>query len=223
MATALPDNSGSGAPRMSFKMRAARWLHFIPLVRAMVETRTAQTPVKLRMWLLQKVLGENRAAYWPMHHSSTVSAPERILAGVDTCPGYMPGCYIQGRGGIIIGDYTQISANVGIISGNHDLYDTRLHVDSGAMPSVRIGAYGWIGMNATILPGVHLGDFTIVGAGAVVTKSFPEGYCVLVGNPARVVKTLERERCVRFQNAHEYYGYIPKHAFPAFRARHLQL
>ncbi len=172
------------------------------------------------MWFMQTVLGFNRGVYWPVHFTSNVSHWRRICVGVDVSPGYSSGCYIQGIGRIYIGDYTQIAPNVGIISANHSLYNTRHH-DSSEV--VRIGAYGWIGMNAVVLPGVVLGDFTIVGAGAVVTKSFPEGYCVVAGNPAKVIRNLAREEAVRYRNPHEYNGYIPHAKFAAFRAKYLNV
>ena len=37
----------------------------------------------------------------------------------------MKGCYIQGRGGITIGNNNFIAPNVVIISANHDVYDKR--------------------------------------------------------------------------------------------------
>ncbi|GJQ03941.1 acyltransferase [Capnocytophaga canimorsus] len=131
---------------------------------------------------------------------------------IDTNPRYSPGCYIQGGGRVYIGDYTQIAPNVGIISSNHDLYDSREKVRK----EVVIGKYCWIGMNAMILPGVKLGDFTIVAAGTVVTKSFEEGYCVIGGNPARKIKELDKEKCIPFKNKYEYHGYIPKKKFLKF-------
>lgn len=181
------------------------------------ETRDTQTPATIAHWLQQQVLRVNPGAYWPTHHSSVVTNPRNILIGVETSPGLMPGCYVQGIGTISIGDYTQIAANVGIISANHSLEDNRAHRPS----HVEIGAYGWIGMGATILPGVVLGDFTVVGAGAVVTRSFPEGHCVVAGNPARLVKKLDPQACVRHRSAHEYHGYIRREDFAAFRARYL--
>lgn len=77
------------------------------------------------MWFVQKVLGYNKSAYWPMHHSSIVSYPKNVHVGIDTCPGYNPGCYVHAVNKIFIGDYTQIAPNVGLMSGNHDLYDFR--------------------------------------------------------------------------------------------------
>jgi acetyltransferase-like isoleucine patch superfamily enzyme len=190
----------------------------IPALRPIHETRDTQTPITARMWFLQKALGFNRDVYWPVHFTSIVSGSWRnVYCGIETCPGFSPGCYIQAIGKIYIGDYTQIAPNVGIISANHNLHDNRKHIVS----EVRIGSYGWIGMNAVILPGVILGDFTIVGAGAVVTKSFEEGYCVLAGNPARMVRKLDPAQCVRHHSAFEYNGYVKHTDFEAFRQRYL--
>jgi acetyltransferase-like isoleucine patch superfamily enzyme len=188
--------------------------------RIVFETRDTQTPVTFRRWIMQKVLGFNRGAYWPVHFSSTVTNWRNVYAGVDVSPGYSPGCYIQAIREVYIGDYTQIAPNVGIISMNHDVHDSRNH---SGKTGVHIGRYCWIGMNAVILPGVTLGDFTIVGAGSVVTKSQPEGYCVVAGNPASMIRRLDREKCVRFRNVNEYNGYISAERFESFRVKHLRV
>lgn len=181
------------------------------------KTRKTQTPINIKIWFNQKVLGYNKDVYWPVHRSSMVVCSQNIYAGIETCPGYMPGCYIQGIGKIYIGDYTQIAANVGIISANHDLYDNRKHLPK----EVRIGKYCWIGMGAIILPGVELGDYTIVAAGSVVSKSFSEGFCVIGGNPAKLIKTIEKEKCVFHKSEHEYNGYIPATKFEDYRQKYL--
>lgn len=190
---------------------------FLPYFKFIRENRENQCAITFQMWFIQQILGINRGPYWPIHHSSLVSGWPNIYAGIDTCPGLMPGCYIQAIGKIYIGDYTQIAPNVGIISANHSTTDTREHVAN----QVIIGKYCWIGMGAIILPGVTLGDFTIVGAGAIVTKSFPEGYCVIAGNPARKIKTLTPESCKPFTNRHKYNGYIKNEDFEEFRKKFL--
>lgn len=167
------------------------------------ETRSTQTPITWRILFFQKFLGFNRNVHWPMHYSSIVTGVKNIDLGIDTNPGYMPGCYIQGVGKITIGDYTQISSNVGLITANHDIHDSRKHF----VDSISIGRYGWIGMNVVILPGVNLGDHTIVGAGSVVTKSFPDGYCVIAGNPAKIIKEMNSDQCVEFENKFLYKGF----------------
>ncbi len=191
----------------------------LPAFRFDRETRVTQTPATFENWWSQYILGYNRGPYWPVDRSSRVTGWQNILIGVETSPGLMPGCYIQAIGRISIGDYTQIAANVGIISANHDHYDNRKHIPK----DITIGKYCWIGMGAVILPGVTLGDFTIVGANAVVTKSFPDGHCVLAGAPCRILKELDSNRCVRHQSPHEYHGFIPKNKFEAFRAKYLTL
>jgi acetyltransferase-like isoleucine patch superfamily enzyme len=184
------------------------------------ETRNTQTPITFKMWFIQRILGFNKSAYWPMHHSSFVGISSKVICGIETCPGYMPGCYIQAINGIKIGDYTQIAANVGLISSNHSVVDNRGHVE--ATPIV-IGEYCWIGMNSVILPEVQLGDFTIVGAGSIVTKSFIEGYCVIAGNPAKKIRDLSRDECVRHKSEIEYNGYIKNSNFEEYKKRYLYI
>ena len=182
-------------------------------------TKGYQVPSTFMHWYRQFVKGNGRI-YFPVHPRSQVTIPEKVLAGIDAYPGVMPGCYIQSKEGIIIGDYTQIAPNVAIISANHDRYDTRKHVR--AVP-VKIGKYCWIGFGAILLPEVELGDFTIVAAGAVVTKSFPEGHCVLGGNPAKVISQLEKNKCVRYEYDKKYIGFISNELFQDFRDQYLEI
>jgi acetyltransferase-like isoleucine patch superfamily enzyme len=189
----------------------------IPYFSFLFNTTSYQSRVSLKFWFRQKVLniGGNKRVYWPVEPSSMVLDAQNILVGVDTCPGLMRGCYIQGRAGIVIGDYTQIGPNVVIVSANHDVYDTRKHIEG----KVKIGDYCWLGAGSKIMPGVKLGDYTIVGAGAVVTKSFPGGYCVLGGVPARIIKNLDPEKCIKFELSPKFYGYLNEKQYSVFKKR----
>ena len=193
----------------------------LPFFGFLRHTTDYQGAINFSFWFKHKVLnlGGNRKAYWPVHWTSKIHDAENILVGVDAYPGIMNGCYIQGKGGIIIGDYTQIAPNVAIVSANHDVYDSRKHILEG----VRIGKYCWIGAGAKIMPGVELGDWTIVGAGAVVTKSFSGGHCVIGGVPAVQIKELDRSKCVPFTNKVEYVGYIRADRFAEFRKKYLTI
>jgi acetyltransferase-like isoleucine patch superfamily enzyme len=194
---------------------------FIPFFKFIKETTDYQNKTNFEFWFKQKVLnlGGNKKAYWPVHYTSQVYDAQNILIGIDAYPGIMKGCYITGKGGIIIGDYTQIAPNVIIVSANHDVYDSRKHI----CKPVKIGKYCWIGAGAKIMPGVQLGDWTIVAAGAVVTKSFVEGHCIVAGVPAKKIKELELEKCVPFSNAILYNGYIKSDEFEVFRKRNLTI
>lgn len=187
--------------------------------RIVLETSKTQTPVSFFQIFKFKIFKLGRGPYWPVHPSSKIANYKNILIGIETSPGLMPGCYIQGNGKIFLGDYTQIGPGVGIISSNHDIFDNRI----GKFSTVEIGKYCWIGMNSVILPGVTLGDFTIVGAGSIVTKSFSEGYCVIGGNPAKVIKKINPTDCIKFKSDHEYVGYIKKEEFNNYRLKNLNL
>lgn len=146
--------------------------------------------------------------YWPASRTCIIVEHKNIYIGKNSKIG-RSGNYIQGGGGIYVGDYVQVASNVGILSQNHDLYDHSISIKK----EVIIGDYCWIGMNSVILPGVTLGTRTIVAAGSVVTKSFNEGYCVIGGNPARVIKKLEQSDCKFYTSECEYYGFYDKDDF----------
>jgi acetyltransferase-like isoleucine patch superfamily enzyme len=146
-------------------------------------------------FIYKYIFRQNRNVPWMIHHTSTVHIPEKIIRGKNVYPGDSPYNYIEASNGLTIGDYTNISPNVGIISANHDLIDNAIVLTA---PPISIGKFCWIGMNAVILPGVQLGDFTIVGAGAIVSRSFPDGYCVIAGNPAKIINHLDKKACEQF-------------------------
>lgn len=162
-------------------------------------------------------LGINKI-YWPKEKTCLVTNPRRIYVGKNSKIG-RPGAYIQGAGGIYIGNYVRFGPNVGILSSNHDLYDRTKYNNK----PIRIGDYCWIGMNSTVLAGVELGPSTIVGANSVVTKSFPDGYCVIAGNPAKIIKLLDKEMVVTDYHQIEYYGYIPADQFESIKHKYIDL
>lgn len=98
-------------------------------------------------------------------------------------------CYIDGSGGVEIGDYSLLGVNVVILSSSHrfDQPGTLIQRSGKVFQSTRIGPDVWIGSNAVIRAGIEIGRGCVVGAGAVVTKSFPE-YSVIAGVPARLIR-----------------------------------
>lgn len=190
----------------SLLQRYLRWWPF----KSIIETIDTAAPIRPSTFILQKCIGFNRSAYWPMHHSSTITGARSIEIGVGCAPGLSSGCYLNGSQGIKIGDYTLVAPNVGIITTNHDIHNLKLEIPS---KGVVIGKNCWIGMNAVVLPGVRLGDHTIVAAGSVVTKQFPNGYCVLAGIPAKVIRNLDPHDLKSIGNKYQYVGYYKKDYF----------
>lgn len=179
-------------------------IRFTSAIRAFLNSRGGPAPISLRLFLLQRVFGINKNAYWPVHWTSSVSNPENISIGICTQPGLSPGCYIQGHGKIAFGQCVLIGPNVGVISANHSVVDTSLTIRS----EVTIADYCWIGFGAVILPGVSLGQHTVVAANSVVVAGKYPPYCVLAGNPAKVVKNLNKTDCVKWKPTSSMHGYF---------------
>ena len=104
-------------------------------------------------------------------------------------------CCLDGRGGLTIGDYVNISAGVWILTDSHDMNDPLFRE---VLAPVKIGDYAWIGSRALILPGVTVGEGAVVAAGAVVTRDV-EPYTVVAGVPARPVGTRKQRPSPQFR------------------------
>lgn len=102
--------------------------------------------------------------------------------------GFNYGCYVNGFGGLTIGDRSIIGPNSMIHTANHETDINKPIVEQGWVKQpVTIGKDCWIGMGVNILPGVTIGDGVIIGAGSVVPKDLPP-YTIAVGNPCKVIK-----------------------------------
>lgn len=99
-------------------------------------------------------------------------------------------CYINGVGGIEIGNFVLIGSNVTISSGMHpiDGRDKPVFARQSVPKRIVIENDVWIGAGAVIMPGIRLAKGTVVGANSVVTKDTEE-YSVVVGAPARKIRT----------------------------------
>lgn len=163
-----------------------------------------------------KLFGDK--VYWYYHKSCIIANPKRIFVGKNSLVG-REGCYIQGAGGVYIGNYVRIAPNVGILSSNHDFYDH----GKASLKSIKIDDYCWLGMNSIVTAGVELGPRTIVAAGAVVTKSFEDGFCVLAGNPAKVIRLLDKEKFMPWRNKEEWYGFLNEKEFEKQKKKYLNI
>jgi len=95
-----------------------------------------------------------------------------------------------GRGGISIGDFVQIAADVSFDTASHPLEFTEGEARPTILGPIRVEDHVWIGTGAKILPGVTVGRGAVVAAGAVVTADVPP--MTLVGGvPARILRQIE--------------------------------
>lgn len=102
--------------------------------------------------------------------------------------GFNHGCYVNGYGGLSIGDRSIFGPYTMVHTANHEMdLATPIPEQGWKMGAVVVGADCWIGMGVCILPGVTIGEGCVVGAGAVVAKDLAP-YSVAVGNPARAIR-----------------------------------
>jgi maltose O-acetyltransferase len=94
-------------------------------------------------------------------------------------------CRLDSRGGLSIGNNVSISAEVCILTAEHDVQSDDF---TGINSPVSIGNYVFVGTRAMILPGASLGEGSVIAAGAIVTKNV-EPYAIMAGVPARRIGT----------------------------------
>jgi len=99
------------------------------------------------------------------------------------------GCYVNGYGGLTIGDRAGIGPFCMIHTANHVFADPDRPIKEQGWEKrpVVLGRDCWLGMGVTVVPGVTVGDGVVVGAGSVVVSDLP-AWTVAAGNPARVIK-----------------------------------
>lgn len=103
-------------------------------------------------------------------------------------------CYLDGRGGLTIGNNVNVSFGTTIVTLQHDYNDPDFCCEAGP---VIINDYAWIGAKAMILPGVTIGEGAVVAAGAVVTRDVAP-YTVVGGVPAKFITN--RNKNLKYNN-----------------------
>ncbi len=138
----------------------------------------------------------HRASRWLWHHNLKLPARwlshiMRFLTGIEIHPGATigPGFFIDHGMGIVIGETTEIGADVslyhGVTLGGTSNEKVKRH------PTLEDGVV--VGAGAKILGGITIGADSRVGANAVVVKPVPAN-SVVVGIPGRVIKRGQKNR-----------------------------
>jgi maltose O-acetyltransferase len=98
-------------------------------------------------------------------------------------------CYLDGRGGLEIGNNVNVSPECYLLSLTHDLHAKDFHAKA---KKTLIQDYCWLGARTLILPGIQISYGVVVGAGSVVTKSFDKNQ-IIAGVPAKVIGQREED------------------------------
>lgn len=96
------------------------------------------------------------------------------------------------RGGVFIGRFAQIGANVSFETVSHEIDFESGKARPDQVAPIVVEDHVWIGSGAIILGGVTIGRGSIVAAGAVVTRDVPP-LTVVGGVPAKALRTVNEK------------------------------
>lgn len=126
-----------------------------------------------------------------LHRSVFLLSPWHIRIGDNV--NVQMNCFLDGRGGITIGNNVDLTPGVRILTEQHDIdspsYDT-------VKKAVVIHDHVVVGSWALILPGVTVGEGAVIAAGSVVTRNV-DPYTMVAGNPA--VRKRDRKRVIDYR------------------------
>jgi maltose O-acetyltransferase len=88
-----------------------------------------------------------------------------------------------------IGKNCDISSNVSIVTGTHEIGSKYRAAGKETSKDIYIGDGVWIGYGSLILPGVKIGDGTIIAAGSVINRNIPD-YVLAAGCPAQIKRRI---------------------------------
>ena len=141
-----------------------------------------------------------------VHGKTTIYYVEKLTLGNHVRIG--EGAFLFARGGITIGENTQISRNVLIYSANHNVAGDAIPYDDKYIDkSVIIGESVWIGMNVVITPGVKIGNGAIIGMGTVISKDVPEG-AIVVGAKQRIISHRDMGKFDSLKESNKLFGLL---------------
>ncbi len=128
--------------------------------------------------ILRMKIGTGTSIHW----QARFFKPSGISIGDDCVIGNNN--FLDGRSGIVIGNRVVTSAEVMILTLQHDIDSPDFRAEGGP---VIIEDYVFLGARVLILPNVRIGYGAVVGAGSVVTSDVPP-YAVVGGVPARFIR-----------------------------------
>lgn len=146
----------------------------------------------MRSWVCSRLF-ESAGPGLNVHHGAAFGLGRNIRVGDETNIGI--DAYINGRGGVILGDNVLMGPEVMIYTGTHTFSHPVMPIRRQPMryAPVTIGNDVWLGARSIILPGITIDDGCIVGANSVVTKDLPPR-SIAVGSPARVIGNRTSDR-----------------------------
>lgn len=113
-----------------------------------------------------------------------ITFPNLIELGDDVYIAY--GCWMQGVGGVVLGNGVMLGPYTVIATNNHTKENGSYRFGAANRSKIVIDAGAWTGAHVVITAGVHIGKGAACGAGAVVTRDVASD-TVVGGVPAKEI------------------------------------
>lgn len=103
--------------------------------------------------------------------------------------------WLNGVGGLSIGNHCGIGPNTVIHTANHNFASTDIPIleQQWTFLEVIIEDDVWLGASVNVMPGVHIGSGAIVGAGTTVVDDI-QPYTIVVGEKGRMISSRKRSK-----------------------------
>lgn len=134
--------------------------------------------------LMGHIIGRNTVLYSSVEMLGLI----KVKIGNNSFVGHRT-LFMGGDSIIKVGENCDISSNVSLICGSHEIGDSKRRAGKGISKDITIGNGVWVGYGSLILGGVTIGDGAIIAAGSVVNKSVPEN-AVYGGVPAKEIRRI---------------------------------
>jgi len=140
-----------------------------------------------RYFLLKFFLGGLQTTH--IRDGITIYHPKKIFISKNVS--LNENIFMNGYGGIVIGENTRIGHGCSFLSDEHIYKDKKktMYLQGKIGKQIIIGKNCLIGAKVTFLKGVKIGNNCVVGSGAVVTKNFSKN-SIIAGIPAKVIKKI---------------------------------
>jgi acetyltransferase-like isoleucine patch superfamily enzyme len=170
-------------------LRILKYAWFILVMRLSGWIPDFKLVMRFRGWLVRPCFascGRN----FQIASGVTVVYSSRVSIGRDVYLAH--GCWLQGVGGLTLGDEVMLGPYTVLASSNHRKTDGSYRFGEPTLKPIILERGAWTGSHVVITFGVRVGQGAACAAGAVVTKDVPAD-CVVGGVPARVIRTGDRE------------------------------
>ena len=148
----------------------------------------------IRNFIYKNILLVKRGRKSIIYFGCEIRAGYNLYIGEGTIVG--DNCILDARDGIDIGDNVNISSEVRLWTGSHDINSPYFGYKGN---NIVIGNRAWISSNAIILGGVKIGEGAVVCANAVVTKDV-KPFTIVAGVPAKPIGERSQDLQYMFHN-----------------------